>query len=245
MRSDEVEVLFELFDHQIGLGLDQQVDAHRFGHLDAGHQLVMEHPLRLGPRARRLEPAAGLGGDRRRAQLGGQPQGPLGVLAADGPVVRIGVDPAGIPVGLPRVGHGVHHEGVDVGDRQPMARQRVADRGLAFFQQPGRPGVGHVGQDFNARVTQAGDFFDRVFDRKVHVGVGTEGQLHGVGERWGGYRGGVARSRIVHGPRRDRNGIGDAGHATGDRPSFRWMLLPRALPSGAWGGQASRLRRQA
>ena len=58
----------------------------------------------------------------------GKLQGPLGVLAADRPIVRIGLDPGRMPIGLPRIGHGVHHEAVDVRDRQPCAVEAIADR---------------------------------------------------------------------------------------------------------------------
>jgi len=40
--------------------------------------------------------------------------------AADGPIVRIGFNPRRVPIRLARIGHGVHHKAVDVGDLQAV-----------------------------------------------------------------------------------------------------------------------------
>ena len=121
---------------------------------------------------------ARLGGDVRRTQFLRQVQRPLRVLAADRPIVRIRIGPAGMPIRLPRIGHGVHHEGVDVRNRQPVLIERLANRLLPLRQQPRRPGMRHVGQQLDARVPRRRHAGNRLLDRKVHVGVGTEGKLH-------------------------------------------------------------------
>ena len=104
------------------------------GQGDAGHQLVVENFGAGLPGLAGRERAAGFRGDVRGTEISGELQGPFCVLAADRSVVRVGLDPTWVPVRLPRVGHGVHHEGVDVGDREVVLRQRIADRLLLRFQ---------------------------------------------------------------------------------------------------------------
>ena len=180
-RSDppgELQVLLERLDHQARLRLDQEQHAQLLGHLDAGHELFIEHVGGGVPRLALSQRSARLGLDRRRPKFLGQPQRPLRVLAADGPVVRVGLDPGGMPIRLPRIGHGVHHKAVDVRDRQPVFFQAFADRPLSSLQQSRRPGMRHVGQQFHARIAQRGDTSDGLFDREVLVGVGTVGETH-------------------------------------------------------------------
>ena len=78
-----------------------------------------------------------------------------GVVDADLAVVRIGLDPRRMPVRLALVGDRVHHEGVDVRELQPESLQRRRDRPLLPVEQAGRPGVGHVGHELEARVADA------------------------------------------------------------------------------------------
>jgi hypothetical protein len=103
------------------------------------------------------------------------------MFAADRPVMGIGIGPTRMPVGLPRIGDRVHHERVDVGNRQAMPGERVADRLLALFEQPGGPGVRNVRQDFDAGIAKLGNLGDGFLNGKVQVGVGAEGELHGEG----------------------------------------------------------------
>ncbi len=224
IRSMNSQVLAELLDQQVRLRLDQQRHLELLGHFDAGHQLVVKDLGGLRPRS---GPASS--GPPGSVVMFGAPislascQCPLGVLAADGPVVRIGIGPAGVPVRLPRIGDGVHHEGVDVGDRQVVPGQRIANRLLPLLQQPGRPGVRHVGQHLDARVAQAGDLLDRLLDREVHVGVGAESEFHG-----GGWQERQMRQR---------------GAAT-DESSSRSARKPRATRSvaGTWGSGVAAVR---
>ena len=98
------------------------------GNFDAGHQLVVKDLGGRRPtigRARAARPARSAGSARRSPWPA---ERPLGVLAADRPIVRVGLDPRRMPVRLPRVGHGVHHEAVDVRDLPAMLGQRLADR---------------------------------------------------------------------------------------------------------------------
>ena len=114
----KLQILPKLFDEQPRLRLDKERHAHLRRHIEAGHDLVVENVggLLAGLPLGKLP--TWLGGDRGGAKFGGQPEGPLGVLAPDGPVVAIGIGPAGMPVGLPRIGNRIHHEGVDIRDLQ-------------------------------------------------------------------------------------------------------------------------------
>ncbi len=88
----------------------------------------------------------------------------LGVFAADCPIMRIGIDPTGMPIGLPRIGNRVHHERVDVGSREAMFGERVPDSLLLYVQHAGWPGMRHVGQQFDALVAEAVDSGNRFFN---------------------------------------------------------------------------------
>ncbi len=93
MRLDEFQKLTEALDHQVGLGLDQQAHFQSLGNLDAGHQLFVEDVGRFAPGLTRGERAARLGLQVLGPHLLGQQQGALGVLAAYGAIVRVGLDP--------------------------------------------------------------------------------------------------------------------------------------------------------
>ena len=80
-----------------------------------------------------------------------------------------------MPIGLARIGHRVHHKGVDIGDREPVLREVFANGLFSFVEQAGRPGVRHVGQDLNTAIAEAGDLCDRILDREMHVGIAAEG----------------------------------------------------------------------
>ena len=85
----------------------------------------------LGPE-RPLSAAAGAVAAQAPAQARGAAPGPVvispevgadrrvtvRVLAADGPIVRIGIGPARMPIRLPRIGYGVHHY-TALGTRSP------------------------------------------------------------------------------------------------------------------------------
>jgi len=101
------------------------------------------------------------------------------MFAAHGAIVGIGLDPRGVPVGLARIGHGVHHKAVQVGDLQLVLCQGVTDGLFLFVEQPRGPGMGHICQKLDALISQSGNARNRLFDRKTHVGVGTVGELHG------------------------------------------------------------------
>ena len=96
-------------------------------------------------------------------------------------VVRLGLDERRIPVGLAMVVDRVHHEGVDVGECQSGSLHRLQDSALLDVEQTGRPGVGHVGQQFQPLVSESGDARGRFVERMLQVGVGAESQSHGVG----------------------------------------------------------------
>lgn len=116
----------------------------------AGHQLVVEGLRRHSPKIARLQRSARFGLQVLRADFSSQLQGPLRVFAANGPVVGVRFDPRRVPIRLPRVVHGVHHEAVDVGNAQTVFHERVANRFTSFRQQIDRPGVRYVGQDLQA-----------------------------------------------------------------------------------------------
>ena len=67
-----------------------------------------------------------------------------------------------MPVALPRIVDGVHHEGVDVGDGQIVLLQGVADGLFLLVEQEGRPGVRHVGHDLDALVADGGQTAHRL-----------------------------------------------------------------------------------
>ena len=115
----------------------------------------------------------------RRADLAGQGQGARGVVDADLAIMAIRLDPGRMPVALARVVDRVHHEGVDVGDRQSIAGEGVAEGLLLLGQHIGRPGVRHVGHHLDALVADGGQPLDGLREGVIQVGVGAEGQLHG------------------------------------------------------------------
>ena len=112
---------------------------------------------RLASRLAGRERAAGLGRDVRCAQLGAKRKRPPGVIDPDLAVVTLGLDERRMPVGLAVVVHRVHHERVDVRERQAGLFHRLQDAALLHVEQAGRPGVRHVGQQLEPLVTQAGD----------------------------------------------------------------------------------------
>ena len=88
-----------------------------------------------------------------------------------------------MPIGLPRIADGIHHEGVDVGNGEAVLLEGAANGLLSLGEQPCGPSVGNVGKKFDASVTQVGDARDGVFDGEVKVGVGGEGEVHGESGR--------------------------------------------------------------
>ena len=174
----ELQVLLETLDQQSRLGLDKQENSQRFSQFDARHDFIVENRRGGLPRPAFFQRPAGLGLDRRPAKVLGQLQGPLGMLAADGPIVTVGLDPGRMPVRLPGIGHGVHHEAVDVRNRHSVPVEARADLAKPLGQQPSRPGMGHVGQQLHAAIAQGGNAGDGLFQRVVQVGVGTESKLH-------------------------------------------------------------------
>ncbi len=99
-RRHELQILAEGFDHQMRFRLDQQQHFQFGREFDARHQLVVKDLRRLFPSLTRRQRSARFGRDARRAEFMGQLQRPLGMLAADRPIMRIGVDPAGMPIRL-------------------------------------------------------------------------------------------------------------------------------------------------
>jgi len=172
----ELEVLPERLDQQARLRLDEERHATVGGDVEGRHDLVVEDVGRLRTGLPRLDLAARLGGDVLCPDFGGQLQRPLRVLPADRAVVRIGVGPPGMPVGLPRVGDRIHHERIDVGDDEPARPQGLPNRLLLHLEEPRRPSVGHVGEQFDAGVAELGDPFDRPFHGHVEIRIGTERQ---------------------------------------------------------------------
>jgi len=170
--------LFKPFDQQFRLWLDQQANLQLLGQFDTRHQLVVKNVGRGTGGLLGRNQSARLGGDVRCAQVVGQLERSLGMFAPDRSIVRVRIGPAGMPIGLPRIAHGVHHKGVDVGDRQVMLVQLAANRFTTFWQQPGRPGVWHIGQQLDARIANRRNPANGLLDRVLHIGVGTEGELH-------------------------------------------------------------------
>jgi hypothetical protein len=103
------------------------------------------------------------------------------MLAADRTIVRIGIGPPGMPIGLPRVGHGVHHEGVDVRNRQAGVGDQLANLVDALRQQPRRPRMRHVGEQLNAAIAEAGHPANGLLKREAEIGVGAKGKFHACG----------------------------------------------------------------
>ncbi len=99
------------------------------------------------------------------------------MVDADLPVVPIRLDPGRMPITLPRIADGIHHEGVDVGDGDLVLRQGVAHGLLLFIEQAGWPGVGHVGHDLDAGVADRGQTAHRLGEGEAQVGVGAKGQF--------------------------------------------------------------------
>ncbi len=167
----KLQVLLESLDQQARLRFNQQIDALLFGIFNARHDFLVEDVCRVAPGLTFFQGAAGLGLNARRPQFPRQAQRANRVFTANRPVVPIRLDPRRVPVRLPGVSDGIHHETVDVGNLQPMARQAVADCLFALAEQPGRPCMGHVGEEFETRKTQLRNPPDRLLRRKIHVGV--------------------------------------------------------------------------
>ncbi len=221
----DFEVLVGRLQQQARLGLDQEQDAQVMGVLGQRFQDLDEEVDRLAAAAARRERAAGLGRDVRRAQLGAQASARLRVVDPDLAVMRLGLDERRMPVGLAVVVDGVHHEGVDVRERQPRSLHRPQDRALLHVEQTGRPGVRHVGQQFQALVAECGDPGGRFVEGMFQVGVGAEGESHG-GRRFlidfGGWqsRRGRAAQRRSRRAARERSAA-DGSYAEGTPPGPR------------------------
>ena len=126
----------------------------------------------------RFDRTARFGRDARRAEFLRQRERAFRVVDANLPIVPIRLDPRRVPVFLPWIVDRVHHEGVDVRDRQPIVRKRLAHCLLVFLEQIGRPGVRHIGHDLDALVTDPGNACDRLGKRKMQVGIGAEREFH-------------------------------------------------------------------
>ena len=145
----ELQVLPERLDEEARFRLHEQRHAHLGRHFEHRHDLVVEDVGRLLAGLPRLDFAAGLRRDLLCPKVGSEPQRPLRVFAADRPVVRVGIGPAGMPVGLPRVGDRIHHECIDIGDDEAAVTQRPPDRLLLHLEEPRRPSMRHVGQQLD------------------------------------------------------------------------------------------------
>ena len=111
-------------------------------------------------------------------KLLGQLQSTLGMLTADRAVVRVRIGPAGMPVRLAGVCHGIHHEGIDIRYRQPVTLQVLANRSLTLLQKQCGPRVRDVGQYLDPGVAQLSNLADRVLDRKMQIRIAAECQSH-------------------------------------------------------------------
>jgi hypothetical protein len=90
-------------------------------------------------------------------------------------IMAVGFDPRRMPIALAGVVDGVHHEGVDVGDRQMILMEGVAQPLLLLRQHEGRPGVRHVSHDLDASIADGGQARHGVGEGEIQVGVGAEG----------------------------------------------------------------------
>src|SRR5262249_38970520 len=97
---------------------------------------------------------------------------------ADLPIMAIRLNPRRMPVALPRIVDGVHHEAVDVGDGQVVFLESVADGLLLFFKQERRPGVRHIGHDLDAHVADGGETAHCLVKGIIQICVGAKGKLH-------------------------------------------------------------------
>ena len=88
-----------------------------FGQRRIGKTSILKQLQRRLPGAARLHRAAWLGGNARRPQFAGQRQGADGVIDAYLAIVPVRLDPRRVPVFLPGIVDRVHHERVDVRDR--------------------------------------------------------------------------------------------------------------------------------
>ena len=59
-----------------------------------------------------------------------------------------------------------------------LCRSSAANRIFSLLQQARGPGMRHVGQNLDARVTGRRNAGDRIFDRMAQIGIGAEGEFH-------------------------------------------------------------------
>src|SRR5205807_7513911 len=100
------------------------------------------------------------------------------MIDADLAIMPVRLDPRGMPVALPGIADGVHHERIDVRNDKFTFRQGMSNTLLLLLEQASRPGMWHISHDLDAGIADSSQAAGRLGRGVLQVGVGAEGKLH-------------------------------------------------------------------